>query len=90
MQSVYIFRPGKKIDSVKICKSCKFYEPNRERCKLFGNIDLVTGIVEYNFASAERRDQGQCGLDAKYWEDSYPPLKSLKDAINIEDGINFP
>lgn len=67
MQSFITFRPGKKVDSVKICKTCKFYEPTRERCKLFGNMNVVTGELEYNFAAAERREQGECGPEAKYW-----------------------
>jgi len=67
LQSVFVFRPGKKIDSVKICKKCKFYEATNERCKLFGNLDVVTGKVEYNYASFERREGGECGPEAKYW-----------------------
>lgn len=70
MQSFITFRPGKKLDSVKICKSCKFYEPTRERCKLFGNMNVVTGEIEYNFAAAERREQGECGSEAKYWSEN--------------------
>lgn len=67
MHSFVTFRPGKKIDSVKICKNCKFYLPNRERCQLFGNLDIVTGAVEYNFASSERNEQGECGPEATFW-----------------------
>ena len=79
MQSFVTFRPGKKIDSVKTCKTCKFYEPTRERCKLFGNMNVVTGEIEYNFAAAERREQGECGPEAKYWySQDFPDVPEMQ------------
>ena len=68
MQSIFTFRPGKKIDNVKTCNKCQNYESKNERCKLFGNMNLVNGNLEYNFASYERNDIGNCGPDAKYWK----------------------
>ena len=100
LQSVFVFRPGKKPDSVKLCKTCKYYEANNERCKIFGNVNVVNGHVEYNFASYERGVQGQCGMEAKYWSPNTffiradristkpKPFIALKDAIYIESAEN--
>jgi len=76
MQSIFVFRPGKKIDNVKTCVKCQFYESKKERCTLFGNMNLVNGHIEYNFASFERNELGNCGPDAIHWKSiySYPAL----------------
>jgi len=68
MHTVIVFRPGKRVDTVKLCKKCRYYEPVYERCKLFGNMNVVNGNIEYNYAAAERREEGECGPDAKYWD----------------------
>jgi len=66
---IVVFRPGKDINTVKLCKKCRYYEPAGQRCKLFGNINVVDGTVELNYADIERSEEyGQCGIEAKYWE----------------------
>lgn len=67
LQSVITFRPGKNTDSVKICKNCKFFNKTKDTCKLFGNLNLVSGDLEFNQAAFERSQNGQCGPEAKYW-----------------------
>ena len=84
LHSFVTFRPGKDVSNVKICKKCKLYLPNDERCKLFGNINVVTGNVEYNFASFERSYQGQCGTEGKYWTDSTKTADYMTMMDNLE------
>jgi hypothetical protein len=67
LKSFVVFRPGKNINTVKLCKKCKHFIPNKDRCQLFGNMDLVTGDMEYNYASSERVENGNCGPEAKFW-----------------------
>ena len=76
MQSIFVFRPGKKIDYVKTCVKCQHFQSKNERCSLFGNMNLVNGHIEYNFASFERNELGNCGPDGTYWKSiyNYPAL----------------
>lgn len=67
LQSTISFKPGKNISSVKVCKNCKNYVANGERCKLFGNMNIVTGYKEYNMASFERSQSGNCGPEGKFY-----------------------
>jgi hypothetical protein len=66
---VVVFHPEKSIQSVKLCKNCRYFVSSGQRCKLFGNVNVVDGSVQYNYAHIERTDQyGKCGIDAKYWD----------------------
>jgi len=38
------------------------------RCKLFGEKNIVSGQINYSFASFCRDNNKQCGLDGKYFE----------------------
>uniref|UniRef100_A0A6C0DBU5 Uncharacterized protein n=1 Tax=viral metagenome TaxID=1070528 RepID=A0A6C0DBU5_9ZZZZ len=52
----------------KLCKDCKFFIGNEQRCMKFGNTNLVTGQQDYNYASSVRHNNNECGEDAKYFE----------------------
>ena len=65
---IVVFRPGKDINSIKLCKKCRYFETAGQRCKLFGNINIVDGTLDLSFAAIERSLLGQCGPEAKYWE----------------------
>jgi hypothetical protein len=64
-----------------ICINCKYFikhwpdypdEPqdnsNYGKCKLFGNLDLITGETTYNYAKSVRNDSTQCGTSGKLFE----------------------
>jgi len=38
------------------------------KCKLFGEKNIVSGQINYSFASFCRDNNKQCGLDGKYFE----------------------
>lgn len=65
MSSILKFTPSHPLNNfnvkeLKLCKNCKhFYPPNKGsiaygQCKLFGDISLVDGSVEYMFAKSVR------------------------------------
>ena len=68
VKPIVVFRPGKDINMIKLCIKCRYFEPAGQRCKLFGNINVVDGTIEHNFAHVERSLTGQCGPEAKYWK----------------------
>jgi hypothetical protein len=61
----------------KICVNCKYFirhwpdydEPINNgdygRCKLFGEINLVTGKTDYDYAKFVRNNESQCGESGK-------------------------
>lgn len=44
-----------------ICANCKFFIPNKNECSKFGNVDIITGKYNYEFASSVRNDEDKCG-----------------------------
>lgn len=75
MKTFVSFRPGKNIKTIKTCKTCKYYIAAKERCELFGNMDVVNGEIEYNFAVHERSESGNCNPEARYWS-PIPPIEN--------------
>ena len=55
-----------KINTLKICKNCKFFIANTKECKYINNINLVTGQKTFEYATIMRNND--CGPDAKYFE----------------------
>lgn len=59
----------------RLCKDCVYLRPNPKfwgfdknatifgHCGKFGKIDLVTGDIEYSFASVCRDNDTQCGKE---------------------------
>ena len=52
----------------KICKDCKYFIDNTNKCKKYGEIDLVTGKVTNDLASNVRINKNYCGEDGIYFE----------------------
>lgn len=59
------------------CRNCVHYNPpfhsdyssELSRCKYFGTKSIQTDEINYDFASHCRRDEEQCGLEGKYFEE---------------------
>ena len=72
--------------NIPICINCKHFlqydvkgnpivESKYGRCKLFGTKDLITGHIEYSFASTCRSNYADvCGIEGKYFEEKPAPL----------------
>ena len=63
-----------------VCKNCKYFLPNKNlndkksqviygRCSNFMEKDIVSGDVEYNYASVCRSSDRLCGQYGKYFEE---------------------
>lgn len=39
------------------------------KCKMFGEIDLITGTIEYDYAKNCRQDTKKCGINASCYEE---------------------
>ena len=54
----------------KLCKDCKYFIARKKECALFGDIDLVSGKHDYNYAKTSRNNEDKCGENAKYFEEN--------------------
>lgn len=59
------------------CKNCIYYKPSFlnndftstfNKCYKFGEKNIVTDEVTYNFADFSRNDETKCGKEGKYFE----------------------
>jgi hypothetical protein len=59
------------------CKNCIHYRPtifsndytsSISKCANFGNKDIITDQISYDFADSCRNDKNKCGLEGKYFE----------------------
>ena len=73
------------------CRNCIYYKPMPyssdlvspfNKCEKFGNKNIITSIVTYDFAEDCRRDETRCGKDGRYFElEPNMRWKELKHAI---------
>jgi hypothetical protein len=64
--------------NIPSCKNCVYYKPNIfdsdytssfSKCTKFGEKNIVTDVVQYNFADSCRNDEARCGYEGKYFEE---------------------
>lgn len=66
-----------KNNNIPACRNCKFFMPkyynqfdsDMNRCVKFGEKDIITGKIEYDFVSTSRKDEAKCGLKGKEFEE---------------------
>ena len=44
----------------KICKDCKHFIGNTTKCSKFGDVDFVSGTVNYDYAESVRLSNNKC------------------------------
>ena len=44
-----------------ICRNCKYFIPNKNKCKKFGDVNIITGRYTYENATSVRNDENKCG-----------------------------
>jgi len=54
------------ISPKRICRDCKFFIANNQRCAMFGETNIVTGKVTHDYASSVRLSD-KCGEEGKYF-----------------------
>jgi hypothetical protein len=87
-------------NQIPSCKNCIYYNPdwlNKEftnpynKCAKFGEKDIVTGIITYEFAEQCRKDESKCGLVGKYFvEDQHIQSKLWLHALVSKSYYLFP
>jgi hypothetical protein len=85
--------------NVPACRNCIHYQPDPynndftsmlNKCNKFGNKNIITDKITYDFADSCRMDESKCGKEGKYFvEEPNINMKILKYSIfkNIPNGI---
>jgi len=68
-----------------ICQNCVHYQanlaPSLSKCSHFGNKNIITGEIKYDYADLSRMDENSCGLEGKYYNETPPYVKALQYAF---------
>jgi hypothetical protein len=77
--------------NIPSCKNCIYFNPSYitndftssfTQCTKFGNKNILTDVITYNFADSCRNDETKCGKEGKYFEEEKNiNLKILKYKI---------
>jgi hypothetical protein len=71
-----------------ICKNCIHYISSEQgKCKLFGEMDLVTGKIKHESAEICRIYDWRCGQDGEHFE--FEPDFKIRFLINHENEIKI-
>lgn len=67
----------------KACKNCIYFTPGflssgLEKCEKFGNKNIITNEITYDYADSCRNDENKCGEYAKYFEPENEVIKLIK------------
>ena len=73
------------------CRNCIHYKPNSyysdftsilSKCEKFGEKNIITDEIKYNFADSCRDNESKCGKEGKYFEEEKNiNMKILKHTI---------
>jgi hypothetical protein len=77
---LFVVNSEKTIRNINIpsCKKCIHYKPTSynfefttsyNRCEKFGEKDIITDNIKYDFAELCRNDESKCGKEGKYFEE---------------------
>jgi hypothetical protein len=69
-----------------VCQNCNNYRPNLfspslSKCSQFGNKNVITGHITYDYADLSRMNSEKCGLEGKYYNEISIPMKALQIAF---------
>lgn len=67
------------------CKNCVHYKRNSNdfysRCKLFGEKNVITDVIDFDFAYSSRNNESKCGINGKYFQQLEPIQKFKRDVF---------
>ena len=78
------------------CKHCRHFIPDYysstsySKCKMFGEKNIITDEINYDYANSCREDELKCGINAIYFErenQTILSLKTLKHSISNPKNI---
>ena len=85
--------------NIPSCKNCIHYKPfqynsdftsRSSKCEKFGEKDIITNEVTYDYADSSRKDSLKCGREGKYFEEEKNiNLKILKHSIVSNSSTYF-
>ena len=55
-------------ENKQICANCKFFISNKNECRKFGDINIITGKYTYESAKNVRNDEDKCGEYAIFFK----------------------
>ena len=77
--------------NIPACRNCIHYQPDPfyndftsllNKCNKFGDKNIVTDKITYNFADQSRNDESKCGKEGKYFvEEPNINMKILKYSL---------
>lgn len=70
---------------VPICKNCVYFKPYKHdeklydlgKCRKFGTMDILSGIIEYKYAYTCRTSNDLCSFNGTYYEERKHPNITL-------------
>ena len=76
------------LQNKKICSDCKFFIANKNECSKFGDVNIITGVHDYEKAIKVRNDEEKCGEDTIFYKKNYfkflvPYTYLIDDSIDI-------
>jgi len=76
-----------KNNNVPACKNCAHFICSTSilyngKCSLFGEKNIITDEIEYNFAESCRNDDNKCGYEGKYFTEMTVQQKTLSNLLN--------
>ena len=84
IQNILAIFPTIKNYNAVLCKNCIYFKKESygsDKCIKFGELDVVSGKIEYDNAYKCRIDSKCCGMEAKYF-------KKRNNETKIENTIN--
>uniref|UniRef100_A0A6C0JE98 Uncharacterized protein n=1 Tax=viral metagenome TaxID=1070528 RepID=A0A6C0JE98_9ZZZZ len=68
--TILIAANSTRLTQKKLCVNCKHFIQDKRKCAIFGETDLITGKIDYEYASYCRKHEGNCGDKAIYYEEN--------------------
>ena len=69
--NILLLTRGTLPNTKKLCRDCRHYIANEHKCRLFGDVNIVSGKEYYDDARDARRDDNKCGELAKAFEENH-------------------
>jgi hypothetical protein len=72
-----------------ICANCKFFISNKNECKKFGDINIITGKYTYEKAVSVRNDDDKCGEYAIFFKKNNFKVITIPYYFIVENSKDF-
>ena len=70
--SLFLLAPQIKNIHYPACKDCIYFIPDESimfsKCSFFGEKNIITGEIEYDFADLTRDNEKKCGINGTYYK----------------------